>query len=286
MGGTSSKTKSETITDIITDVAVKDMQQCASFIAQDQIISVQGSGNIISGVKMVQAATINMECYQKSRNIVDLQNAIINSMNQAAMSKASGFPTLDSGTKSATYNKIVNNIRNTINMEMLQNCVASVNQKQAIYIQGNRNITADVAMDQTASQLKNCMADRIMNSSLGTDIQNLVKQDAESETKSPLSFITDIFGGMFNTVILIVGAIVLLIVLAIIGPSFGGDSSSSDDEYREMMMRQQEMMMQMMRQGVPQGVQMPVPVGPQVVQAPAPVNPQPLPSSAIAPTAA
>ncbi len=261
MGGTSSKTTSETITDIITNVAVKDMQQCASFIAQDQIITVSGNGNIVSDVRMVQAATINMECYQKSRNIIDIQNAIVNSLNQAAASKASGFPTLDSGTKSATYSKIINNIRNDITMEMIQNCVATINQKQAIYISGNRNITMNVAMEQTASQLKNCLAERIMQTSVGTEIQNLVKQEAASETKSPFSFITDIFGGMMNTIILIVGAIVLIIVFAIVGPSFG-DSDDDDDEYTQ----RQRIYAEMMQAGVAQGVQTPTPPQYQSIQ--------------------
>lgn len=225
MGGTSSKSKSEMITDIITNVAVKDIQDCSQFIDQNQNVYIQGSGNITSGIKMVQSAQINMDCYKKSKNITDLQNNIKAQVDQQVKATGSGFPTLDAGTHAEAYSKIQNDITSNINIDLLQKCAASVNQAQSVQVIGNRNITTDIAMDQTATMFKKCMTDAINQSTLGNDIQNFVGQNAQAETKSPFSFITDIFGGMFNTILLIVGAIVLIIVVAMVGGGGGGGDS-------------------------------------------------------------
>lgn len=230
MGGTSSKSKSEQITDIITNVAVKDIQDCSQFIDQNQNVYVQGSGNITSGIKMVQSAQINMDCYKKSKNITDLQNQIKSQIDQTVKATGSGFPTLDAGTHSEAYDKIQNDISSSVNIDLLQKCAASVNQAQSVQVIGSRNITTDIAMDQTATMFKKCMTDAINNSTLGNDIQNFVSQNSQAETKSPFSFITDIFGGIFNTMLLIVGAIVLIIVVAMMGGGGGGDGGDYQPE--------------------------------------------------------
>jgi hypothetical protein len=277
MGGTSSKTETQVATDIATNVIVNDVQNCASFVAQDQVLNITGSGNITQGVKFVQACTINMDCYRKARNIVDLQNMIINAIQQNAKATASGFPTLDAGTKSSDVTKITNAVRSNVTMDMIQNCVAAVNQRQALNITGNRNITMDIAFDQTASQLKSCLSDTLNQSNFANSFKADVTQEASSETKSPFSFITDIFGGMFNTVILIVGAIVLIIVASMMGGGGGGDSYSEQPPQYQ----------QYQPQYYPQNMPNPYGQGPVMAAAPAPAYaPAPAQYTPVAPTPA
>lgn len=224
MGGTSSKTISEQITNIITDTTVNDVQDCMAFVAQSQSLNIVGSGNITSGVSMVQSAQIDMNCYKQSKSITDLQQKIANKLQQSATSTSSGWPSLSIGTNAEAFSKMINNVVNTVNLNFVQNCASSANQSQSINVVGNRNITQSVAMGQTASIFKKCMTNTIANTTLNTDIQNYANQATTAESKNPFSFITDIFGGIFNSMMLIVG----IVVLAVVWNSMSGGDSDYD----------------------------------------------------------
>jgi len=225
-GGSKSKTTNEIITDIITNVAVSDMQNCATYINQNQSVIVDGNGNIVSGVTMVQGAQINMDCYRQSRNIIDLQNTIKNELTQAANTRSSGFPSLTS-SNSAAFNKMTESINTNISMDMLQNCASTVNQSQTVSVAGDRNIVQNVAMSQTATALKKCMSNSINNTTLGNDIGNFVSQSATTDTS--------LFGGMFDAIggligfLVIIGGLIVILVIGVMLYSSGVFSDDADD---------------------------------------------------------
>jgi len=236
MGGTQSKATVESVTSIISNVIVKDVMNCATYINQDQSVNVYGSGNVVSGITMVQGATIDMTCYRKSNNDIDIQNKIINALTQAANATGSGFPTLDAGTKAETVSRMTQDIRNNITIDMLQNCAATVNQSQSINVVGNRNIVANQAMTQTAAQMKHCTSDQIAKTALGATINNSVAQQATSVTQSPFKFLTDIIGSItdtiqhgFDSIVFVVGGIILMIIVMAGGLGSGGNDDDDDD---------------------------------------------------------
>lgn len=228
-GGSKSKTTNEIITDVITNVAVSDMQNCATYIAQSQSVDVTGSGNIISNVTMVQGAQINMDCYRQSRNIIDLQNAIKNQLTQATKTRSSGIPSI-TPNNSAAFNKMLQSISTNITMDMLQNCASAVNQSQTVQVAGERNIVQNVAMQQTATMLKSCMSNSINRTTLGNDIANFVAQSATTDTS--------LFGGLFDAlggvigVLLIVGGLVVVLIIVVILYYSGVFDDDVDDASR------------------------------------------------------
>jgi hypothetical protein len=226
MGSTSSKTQTTQIMNLITDIVSQDVMQCPLSINSTQSISQTGNNDVLSGASQTFSGTINMTCYQTMRNVNDLTTSIQNQVQQMVTAKNSGF-NVNAGTYSSAATNMNEAITNTITMQSISNCAASVNASQSIVQAGNADLATQIAQTQTATAFANCYSQMLNNSSLSNAVNNFVTQNTAATTENPLtSWLTSIFSSITDSIMFVVGGIILFIIVIVM---MRRGSSSSDN---------------------------------------------------------
>lgn len=211
MGGQESKAKSKIVTEIITDVLIRDTLNCSQLIQQEQGLNISGSGNVIDGLSMKQAYYIHTECMQSIKRTTDIQNEIAQKIQQAAEAQGEVIVSALGRERSKVVSEIRNKISNTINKESITSCVSTINASQIVNVSGNNNIVKNVSMEQHTKMVRDCMQ-RL------ADRTNLVNQLNLEQTQTASAKEAGLFGWMqsgYGTIVLIVivGLVFLYIFL-------------------------------------------------------------------------
>lgn len=211
MGGQESKAKSKIVTEIITDVLIRDTLNCSQLIQQEQGLNISGSGNVIDGLSMKQAYYIHTECMQSIKRTTDIQNEIAQKIQQAAEAQGEVIVSALGRERSQVVSEIRNMISNTINKESITSCVSTINASQVVNVSGNNNIVKNVSMEQHTKMVRDCMQ-RL------ADKTNLVNKLDLEQTQTASAKEAGLFGWMqsgYGTIVLIaiVGLVFLYIFL-------------------------------------------------------------------------
>lgn len=211
MGGQESKAKSKIVTEIITEVLIKDTLNCSQLIQQEQGLNISGSGNVIDGLSMKQAFYIHTECMQSIKRTTDIQNQIAQKIQQAAEAQGEVIVSAMGRERSEVISEIRNKIVNSINKESILSCVSTINSSQIVNISGNNNIVKNVSMEQHTKMVRDCMQKL-------ADKTNLVNQLDLEQTQTSSAKEAGLFGWMqsgYGTIVLIaiVGLVFLYIFL-------------------------------------------------------------------------
>jgi hypothetical protein len=235
--GSGSKTTSTSKTDIlmksVTDVVVRSIMSCSFNQVVTQELRVVGSGNIINGVRMVQATKLSTTCVQDSKTVANIQNNITSALTQAADSNSVSFLNAFGGaqTKAETIANIQNIVENSVTSEALTQIVLYSNSQQGIYIDGNNNILTNISQEQTTTIVSDNAQSVLSNTELATIISTAVKQSAAATESNPLSVFADmfnnLFSGLFSALLIplcIFGGVIALVFIYI------GYTSMTDDD--------------------------------------------------------
>lgn len=230
MGGSSSKAKSEILTETITNVITQDIMNCSTMVTQQQSIDISGSGNVLDGVSMKQGFKINIACFQNSNRKQDLDTAIANAVTQQAESEGVALVGILGSSKSEVYNNIKNISRTEISMQSLVNCASAINNSQGINISGSYNLVKNISLEQFGEMIQNCVQKIVSNTSIVNAVKNATDQRTDAVTKGPLDFIAEIF----TSPTAIIAAVVVLIVIIVIAYLVLGGGGASDVEVRSL----------------------------------------------------
>jgi len=230
MGGSSSKTNSEVVSEVISNHVTRNVQNCTTIVDVEQRVSASGPGSVViigQGAQMNQTITISTDCIQKNININSLKRDVENAMRQAAT--ASGESILSViGASSAEASANVRNLINTsVTIENIQNCAAAVNQRQIIEASegGTVILEAGASMNQTMSMMNKCFADMVSKIMDQTGISNDIDQTTKAETTSPFAFITDIVAEIspFKMIAYFFIMVIVIIIAVVVYPMFKSD---------------------------------------------------------------
>lgn len=279
----------KTVNDFVTNTVVNQASKCSANITQLQTVDLSNmkiAGDLVIGeIDQKQTAAITFDCVQVSSFANNIANGIMtqyveamnNNMSIETLDKImanadskveSGFLNTGGGGGSSSniktdykytatnetskniQNIIQNSITNNLNLDDLQECVASVKASQEIVaagteVGGNVNIGV-IRQDQASTLLGKCVQQRnnsnditnqiISDLGLTIDETNSVKKTMESESKATskneakgvfeslgdgiggiLGGFGDLFGGlMSNQVALIASSVCIVIIIVVI----------------------------------------------------------------------
>lgn len=253
MGGGGSKQTmySEVVTNIMTNVTSKAMQNCTNITEVEQGINIEGSHGVkISGNTFKQSVKVTISCEQKKEDIIDIQNEITNEImknsetsSQAVLSGLNALMGQEDETDIKSF--IESNVQTDITLETMQEIINKVNQKQVINITGSTEVEmTNNTFDQAGEIVSSTMNEVFNNTSLVNKIKSQETTSAKTTSENPVAGIIDsvggaignIFGGLFTAAMMpfvFLGAIILIFVIIFKFASSGGDGGGDyyDDDY-------------------------------------------------------
>jgi hypothetical protein len=221
MGGSSSKTTFESLTEVAINVANEQVQKCTSTASQSQVLQIKGTkGDVkIGGFSQRQAVSIDMKCAFDNNTQSNLQAKLAQEITQMAEAKG-GDITAGFGNSSSEANTNIRNLFSTnINNSSLMAAVSSTMQEQKISVEDTDGnvIIADVEQDQTARNMAEVMMSNTQYSGVLHEIATKIDQKAKSQGGGIFTNMFDMIGGIFENLKGVILAIVIAIAVAVGG---------------------------------------------------------------------
>lgn len=229
MGGTQSTSTSETVNNMATNVATKHIMKCATMATQDQMISVETSGNIIGNTyNQKQGMSVDMDCVMKVTTQQEIVNDVSSALAQYTASKGDAVLSLLGGSESSANNIIRNNLVTNISNTTGQEMINQMKQKQQATYVGRSMVMNDVNQEQSAEITAKALMETEEYSKVLNAVSNAVDQKTEATTTNPIGSIVDSFASAVSTPMLIfVGGGVALVVLLAIVWKFSGKNKKN-----------------------------------------------------------
>jgi hypothetical protein len=219
MGGSSSKTTTDVVTDIAVKAVQKNISRCVVSATQEQLLSVKDVlGNVtISGVRMRQGASVNMNCVMEAVTQSAIQNSIANDIAQWAESQSVAVLGALGTSRSEAESNIRNQLMTSSIQDTTQEAFMQAIQKQGVEVAGvsGNVVIGDVSLDQSLEMVAKAMITGTAYSSVVNDVANKVAQTAKSEQSNPISQILDSIGGIVGKVLGSWTAIIIVVVIVI-----------------------------------------------------------------------
>ncbi len=202
----------DSIISSVTKVINREVQNCASYTQNDQVIEVGGTDITITGsIVQNQRVQVNINCVQKVNITTDIVDKIMSDIKQNIETKFADSAGFNVVNKNGSYQSAMVSIRteltNIITNETLQDCSNKINQLQIFKIDpdaSNVNISGQILQTQTYNAYANCLQQKIANTNIKNTIENLVSQISKFEQDSFMKSLTYLL-------------IVIAIILAIVG---------------------------------------------------------------------
>jgi len=224
MGGTVSKSTSEMINDMATNVLTSTLMNCMTTATQNQLLQFSNiKGNLdINSSNLTQASTFDVSCILSATNTQDMSNSIANVIAQVAESKGQAALSALGNTKADIVSDISNKISNNITNMSKTDVVNILTQGQQFVVDGiTGNVTlANVSLSQQATVVSRAIVTSSAIASVVNSASSKIDQTAKSTETNPIAdminsvgtAIGSIFGSPGGIIIMVVGLLVLSIV--------------------------------------------------------------------------
>lgn len=214
MGGSSSKTVLNQLTQSINNIAVNSVLDCQTSSTQDQSTVVNNSGLLLWGTyKMKQTSDINVSCMQDSKRITKLQNDIINNIKQASTAEGQSILGAFGSSSSSANTNLTMIIQNSVTSSNLQKNYTTIKQNQKISFT-NSGVIGYIQSDLTqgatifaAATLKSLDDAGVFNK-----IGSYVDQSSTAKGGSLFDFGSLFSGNISSYVMIFLLAIILFVV--------------------------------------------------------------------------
>jgi len=183
--GSSSQSKSEILTELVTNTLVQNILKCQRQTILQQQVDIIGNNNVISGVRMNQAYKLDATCFQDTQALADVRNDIAQTIQQAAESQSAGVLSVLGSSNSEVKSTIENRVKNDLTFENIQTAITQINAKQGISVVGDNNIVKNIDMSQFISIVEDNAQTVVNNMSIINDLKSSLDQEA-SATSKPL----------------------------------------------------------------------------------------------------
>jgi hypothetical protein len=163
---------------------VSNSSSCGATTAVSQGITLGNVGGDISDISFNANTSVNLDCLQSSLNDSQIQSQIKNQLEQYAKSQSEAGQTFFSGalSQSETNNimSVVNNVSNSVKIDNVKKCVASVVVNQQITAGDIAGSVRSISLNVTASTINKCVQSDASVSKNVTDLANAISQTSES----------------------------------------------------------------------------------------------------------
>lgn len=216
MGGTSSKTTVNQLTDISTKIANSSIQSCVTAASQEQIVKISHTdGNVdLSGANQKQAVSVNMKCVMSNDTQNKIQNEMASQIANFAKSTGGDYTAVGASHASAETN-IKNILSSSIDNESISKQMASSLQKQEIAVSDTHGnvIAKGLTQDQGADVISKALISNSQYTGALTKIADKIDSHTEAENKGIFNSMFDALGmtarsAMYGAIALVIAGII------------------------------------------------------------------------------
>lgn len=220
MGGTSSKTTAQVLTEVSTQVTTDSIMTCTSIATQEQMIAFNNvKGDVtISNVNMTQGVAVDLNCVMDSNKQADIANKVAEAIAQQAESKGQAVLSALGSTKAEATSNIKNQLMTGISANTKTELDAQINQQQTISATniGGSVVASNITMDQGATMIASSLMKTATYSSVINESATKMDQKSSSEEKNPIAEMIKALGSIFSAPVWILGGIILFIVVIVV----------------------------------------------------------------------
>lgn len=196
MGGGGSKQTTETniVTDIITNVVAKSVQQCTTTTEIGQRIIVRNSSHVVvSGNTFKQRFQIRAVCKQSQSQIAQLQTEIANQIasqskqtNQAVLGAVNSL--VGEKNRQDVRTAVKTALTNDVLAEVVQKTMDSVTSNQEIIVEGSDNVIIKKnAFDSAGSLITQAAQENVQDLKLVQAMSGNIENDNTQDMRNPIS---------------------------------------------------------------------------------------------------
>lgn len=235
MGGSTSKSVVNQISQQITDAAINTVQSCEQIATQTQNLNAANTGfRFWSTYRLEQQTDISVQCFSDVKKQTDLQNKIIGILSQNVTAEGVALWGAFGKTASEAQANISSLVKTNITMTNIQKTYSAIAQHQTANFSNSGVILFDqVSLTQGSKIFAAATLQEVDKAGIFNTLEQYIDNSASSKQAGPFDFIANIFGsiasGITGTImffiLIIIGAILGVIVLFKIIGSMGGPSN-------------------------------------------------------------
>jgi hypothetical protein len=208
MGGGGSKTlvTSEVVTNIMSSITARTMQNCTTnVLANQHLVVANVSDSNVDGVAMRQSFKVNISCKVTNQLVQDLRDSISSAIaaensqvTQAVMGAINALA--GETTVSNMQSSIANQISRDISVDLVQNIVNNINLSQDLIIRDiSQNAEVqNISLEQTIDYIMKSMAESYSKTELVSEIQNQEAQASSQGQENPIAGVISSAGSAIN----------------------------------------------------------------------------------------
>lgn len=227
MGGTTSKTTLEVLTDIATNVAADSLLTCTNIATQSQILTFSRiKGDItLQGIELSQGTAVDIKCAMDATKQAEIASKVAEAIIQTAESKGEAVLSVLGNTKSDAISKLTSKFTNKISADTTTELKMLIGQNEEIAIDdvSGNVIMTNITMSQSSLAVASALMKTQTYSSVISETATTIDQHTKTEEKNPLA---ELIQSIFQAPILLLAGIVLGVILLIILVRFAFSSSS------------------------------------------------------------
>lgn len=198
MGGSSSKTIINQLSEVISNIAMETVQDCLVTADQSQVINVNNSGwSIFGNYTLKQSTEVASQCFSDVKKQVDLQNKIIAAIAQTSTAQGTGILSAFGSSSSYAETNLTSIIRNNVTMSNIQKNYNIIKQTQTANINNaGFSLSTNVNLTQGADVFAVSTLQEIDKAGIFNTISTHIDQESTAKTDSPFNLFGNLFGDL------------------------------------------------------------------------------------------
>lgn len=227
MGPRNSKQSLSVSSDLVTNATLNQSQDCIVADFAENVINVQGSGNVVSGAKQGITFTVKQDCASTLDAKENFQASVNDQIAQSLKNQTTALMSWASPGSAKESINLSNSVTTNITTTMVQKCLATLQGRNVINIQGSGNVLENTKQDVSMKVLSSCMQGNTQALSTMTDITDTINQKQSNVDENPFGFITDAITAVVGDLAVAAVVVVVLVVLVVaIAGALGGSKKS------------------------------------------------------------
>lgn len=220
MGGSSSKSVINQLSEVISNIAMSTVQSCENSVDQTQNLEVNNSGFRLWGTyKLAQQTEIRSDCFSDVNKQADLQNKIISTIANASTASNVGLLGAFGSSKSYAETNLTNIVRNNVTMSNIQKSYNAIRNSQSAKFTNSGIIGFEqVELTQGAKLFAAATLQEVDKAGIFNAIEGHIDQNSQSTRDSSILGLGNLFGGLGDWSWVLV--LVFLGALAYVGFAF------------------------------------------------------------------
>lgn len=212
MGGHQSKQTVGVSALVAANVVQNTTQNCINVMYGDNVITVNGNYNVISGVNQSVSISIDSTCStmaaQDSTFQADLEAAVSQSLSDQEQAMTSWMDNSGDDQGMSFKQSVTTNFTQTT----VQNCVNTLNGTNILNINGSGNVVKDIVQTSTLNLISQCLLGNEQTTKTIVDITDTANQQGVYKSESPFAFLGDAFEAVAGSAIKIMAIIFIVII--------------------------------------------------------------------------